>query len=182
MWGEQVAAVIVLKENTTLTIEELVAYSKIHLADYKCPKIVKFVKEFPRTATGKIQKTKVQDELISTHLPTLTSIPTSTSTPASNNSNNNTTTSATNTNVSISPKSKQPESWTVEEVKQWLSQVGLGQYGATFETHRIDGRALTEIAHNIRDILFLEMVEKRLGFHLFGDLMGFAHAVRKFAK
>jgi hypothetical protein len=40
-----------------------------------------------------------------------------------------------------------------------------------FAAQRIDGRALAEIAHNICDIQFLEMVEKRLEFHLFGDLM-----------
>jgi len=74
----------------------------------------------------------------------------------------------------------QIETWTVRDVQQWLTRVGLGQYGDIFGSQRIDGRALSEIAQNICDIRFLEMVEKRLEFRLFGDLMGFVHAVKKY--
>lgn len=45
------------------------------------------------------------------------------------------------------------------------------RYSAVFVAQRIDGRALAEISRNICDIHFLEMVEKRLEFRLFGDLM-----------
>jgi acyl-CoA synthetase (AMP-forming)/AMP-acid ligase II len=37
----------------------VIAYCKQHLADYKCPKLVAFVGELPKTATGKIQKGKL---------------------------------------------------------------------------------------------------------------------------
>eukprot|EP00026_Physarum_polycephalum_P006224 Phypoly_transcript_06266.p1 GENE.Phypoly_transcript_06266~~Phypoly_transcript_06266.p1 ORF type:complete len:583 (+),score=101.90 Phypoly_transcript_06266:57-1805(+) len=82
-------------------------------------------------------------------------------------------------NYVVPSNNRQLETWTVEDVKQWLSQVNLGQYATIFEAQRIDGRALSQIANNICNIQFLEMVEKRLEFHLFGDLMGFVHAVRK---
>ena len=54
-WGEYVHAVVVLKDGTSLTEAELVAWSRDKLAGYKRPRACSFVRdeEMPRTATGK---------------------------------------------------------------------------------------------------------------------------------
>jgi len=59
VWGEEVAAFIVLRDQASLTEDDLINYCKEHLADYKCPRKVFFVDDLPKTATGKIQKNKV---------------------------------------------------------------------------------------------------------------------------
>ena len=59
MWGEEVMAFIVLNEGFEMTADEVIAYCKEHLADFKCPRKVAFVEGFPKTATGKIQKNKL---------------------------------------------------------------------------------------------------------------------------
>ncbi|MCV5960778.1 AMP-binding protein, partial [Escherichia coli] len=44
LYGEEVAAFVVLKENSTTTEDEILEYCRRHFADYKCPKTVHFVK------------------------------------------------------------------------------------------------------------------------------------------
>src|SRR5256714_4866769 len=56
LYGEEVAAFIVLKEGTAASEEELVAHCKSELADYKCPKSIHFVKDIPKGPTGKLLK------------------------------------------------------------------------------------------------------------------------------
>jgi acyl-CoA synthetase (AMP-forming)/AMP-acid ligase II len=53
-WGEEVAAAVVTREATTE--QELLAFCKERLADYKRPKQIHIVEAIPRTATGKIQR------------------------------------------------------------------------------------------------------------------------------
>jgi long-chain acyl-CoA synthetase len=55
-WGEEVKAVVKLKENATTTEESILDYCKENLAGYKRPRSVDFVEDFPRTATGKVLK------------------------------------------------------------------------------------------------------------------------------
>jgi len=54
--GEEVAAVVVLRPGAKTTDEELRQYVKEEVAPYKYPRVVKFVKELPKTAAGKIFK------------------------------------------------------------------------------------------------------------------------------
>jgi long-chain acyl-CoA synthetase len=54
--GEAVQAAIVLKAGATATSEEIVAFCRDRLAVYKAPASVEFVKELPKSATGKILK------------------------------------------------------------------------------------------------------------------------------
>lgn len=54
--GEEVAAVVVLRPGAEVTDEELRQYVKEKVAPYKYPRVVKFVKELPKTAAGKIFK------------------------------------------------------------------------------------------------------------------------------
>jgi fatty-acyl-CoA synthase len=55
-WGEVPCAIVVLKQGTQATGDELIEFCRQHLAHFKCPKRVEFVDALPRTATGKIQK------------------------------------------------------------------------------------------------------------------------------
>jgi acyl-CoA synthetase (AMP-forming)/AMP-acid ligase II len=56
IYGEEVAAFIVLKDGATATADEVIAFCRERLADYKCPKTVRFVKEIPKGPTGKLLK------------------------------------------------------------------------------------------------------------------------------
>jgi fatty-acyl-CoA synthase len=55
-WGEAPHAFVVLKPGATATADELRAFTRDHLAHFKCPHSFTFVTELPKTATGKIQK------------------------------------------------------------------------------------------------------------------------------
>ncbi len=55
-WGEVPMAYVVLRPGAQATEGELVAFCREHLAHFKAPKTVRFVRELPKTATGKIQK------------------------------------------------------------------------------------------------------------------------------
>ena len=60
-WGEEVAAAVVLKADATATEAELVAHCKEKLADFKRPKQIFITEAIPRTATGKIQRSRVAE-------------------------------------------------------------------------------------------------------------------------
>lgn len=56
LYGEEVAAVIVLKDGAKMSEQEVVDFCKARLADYKCPKKVHFVNDIPKGPTGKLLK------------------------------------------------------------------------------------------------------------------------------
>jgi acyl-CoA synthetase (AMP-forming)/AMP-acid ligase II len=56
LYGEEVAAFIVLKPGQSATANEIIEYCREHLADYKCPKTVHFLDEIPKGPTGKLLK------------------------------------------------------------------------------------------------------------------------------
>jgi len=56
LYGEEVAAFVVLKDGMKVREEEIIDYCKAELADYKCPKSVRFVKDIPKGPTGKLLK------------------------------------------------------------------------------------------------------------------------------
>jgi len=56
LYGEEVAAFIVLKEGANATEEEIITFCRERLADYKCPKKVYFVEDIPKGPTGKLLK------------------------------------------------------------------------------------------------------------------------------
>ncbi|MBS4173758.1 long-chain-fatty-acid--CoA ligase [Bacillus sp. FJAT-49736] len=61
--GETVKAYVVLKENATVTEDELNTFTRKYLAAYKIPRIYEFRKELPKTAVGKIlRRTLVEEE------------------------------------------------------------------------------------------------------------------------
>jgi acyl-CoA synthetase (AMP-forming)/AMP-acid ligase II len=53
-YGEEVAAAVILKQ--TATTAGLQAFCRDHLTEFKIPKTFHIVSEFPRTATGKVQR------------------------------------------------------------------------------------------------------------------------------
>lgn len=61
-WGELVMGLVVKTADSTLTQDELIAYTKTKLAGYKCPKRIEFRDVLARTATGKLQKFKLREE------------------------------------------------------------------------------------------------------------------------
>jgi long-chain acyl-CoA synthetase len=56
LYGEEVAAFVILKEGWAATEEEVIGFCRERLADYKCPKTVRFVKDIPKGPTGKLLK------------------------------------------------------------------------------------------------------------------------------
>jgi len=55
-WGEKVVAYVTIKEGANASFYELISYCETKLADFKIPKEIIFVDQFPRTAIGKIAK------------------------------------------------------------------------------------------------------------------------------
>ncbi len=60
-YGEEIMACVILKEGASLSQDEVRNYVGASLARHKIPKYVKFLKEFPVTASGKIQKYKLRE-------------------------------------------------------------------------------------------------------------------------
>ena len=56
LYGEEVAAVVVLKGGAQTSAQELIDYCKGRLADFKCPKTVHFMEDIPKGPTGKLLK------------------------------------------------------------------------------------------------------------------------------
>jgi fatty-acyl-CoA synthase len=63
-WGEVPCAFIEMKEGVEASATEVIAFTREHLAGFKCPKDVRFT-EIPKTSTGKMQKFMLRAELIS---------------------------------------------------------------------------------------------------------------------
>ena len=57
--GEEVGAVVVLRQGASATPEEIRDYVKERIAPYKYPRVVRFVPELPKTNTGKILKRSI---------------------------------------------------------------------------------------------------------------------------
>ncbi len=56
LYGEEVAAFVVLKEGFELSEDDLISFCREHLADFKCPKTINFVGDIPKGPTGKLLK------------------------------------------------------------------------------------------------------------------------------
>jgi fatty-acyl-CoA synthase len=61
-WGETPKALVVKREGSDLTGEELIEFTRDRLAHYKCPTSVEFRDSLPQTSTGKIQKYELRKE------------------------------------------------------------------------------------------------------------------------
>ncbi len=61
-YGEEIMACIILKEQGSMTADEMKAYIAAHMARHKVPRYIEFVKEFPMNAAGKILKYKMREQ------------------------------------------------------------------------------------------------------------------------
>lgn len=59
-FGEEVKACVVLKEGASAAPEEIIAWTKEHIAAYKYPRAVEIMDALPMTATGKILKKELR--------------------------------------------------------------------------------------------------------------------------
>lgn len=59
-WGESLKAFVVPREGAKVTGDELRAFCKESLADFKCPKLYEFVDALPRNPTGKVLKRELR--------------------------------------------------------------------------------------------------------------------------
>lgn len=66
--GEVGMAFIQLNEGEIATEEEIITFCKNKIANYKVPRYVRFVHELPTTATGKIQKFRLQETIGNKHI------------------------------------------------------------------------------------------------------------------
>jgi fatty-acyl-CoA synthase len=63
--GEEVCAFIVLKPNQSATTEEIQTFCRGQISHHKVPRYIRFVPEFPMTATGKPQKYVMRERIVS---------------------------------------------------------------------------------------------------------------------
>ena len=64
-YGEEVLAYVILKDDApAVTEEEMIAFMKDGIARHKIPKFIRYIDQFPTTASGKIQKYKLRDRAI----------------------------------------------------------------------------------------------------------------------
>ena len=60
-WGEVVLAFVALRAGHAASAEDLVAFSRQHLAEYKCPERVLFLPGLPKGITGKVQRRTLKE-------------------------------------------------------------------------------------------------------------------------
>ena len=63
-WGEQVAAFIQPRAGVPIGTDELATFCRAHLALFKVPRIWRVVTAFPQTASGKIQKFALREQVL----------------------------------------------------------------------------------------------------------------------
>lgn len=62
-YGEEICAVIQLRDGVVADAEEIQMYCRDKIARYKVPRYVRFVESFPMTVTGKIQKFIIRKQI-----------------------------------------------------------------------------------------------------------------------
>ena len=63
-YGEEIMAVVILKEGEASSEEEIKTYVRDHMAKHKVPRYVTFVDQFPMNAAGKILKYKMREQAV----------------------------------------------------------------------------------------------------------------------
>ena len=61
-YGEEVVAGVVLDDEISMTYDEIISECLKHIPRYKCPKKIAFMKELPKTQTGKFDKKALRRE------------------------------------------------------------------------------------------------------------------------
>ena len=68
-WGQQVAAIVVLKPDCALTLAELRDWSRDQMASYVIPTQLKVVGEIPRNVMGKVNKKQLLGQVFGVDQP-----------------------------------------------------------------------------------------------------------------
>ncbi|OBG29744.1 AMP-binding protein [Mycobacterium sp. E3198] len=63
-YGEEVMAVVMLRDGAALTIEGLRAFCAGRIAHFKVPRYLRIVDEFPMTVTGKVRKAEMREQAV----------------------------------------------------------------------------------------------------------------------
>jgi fatty-acyl-CoA synthase len=63
-YGEEVCAWIQLREGAALTADQVRQFCRERIAYFKVPRYIRFVREFPMTATGKVQKFRMREAMV----------------------------------------------------------------------------------------------------------------------
>jgi long-chain acyl-CoA synthetase len=61
---ERVAAFVVLRDGHATNSDELCAFARQHIADYKAPEEIHFLKELPKNPVGKVQRRALKEMLL----------------------------------------------------------------------------------------------------------------------
>ena len=59
--GEKICACVVAKDKSKNKADEIIAFCKEHMANYKVPDVIEFMSSFPLTSSEKIQKFKIKE-------------------------------------------------------------------------------------------------------------------------
>ncbi|KAJ8721679.1 hypothetical protein PYW07_002454 [Mythimna separata] len=59
--GEELCAVLRVREGSSVTLDEVRRHCDGHIARFKIPRVLKVIDEFPKTASGKIQKYRIKE-------------------------------------------------------------------------------------------------------------------------
>jgi acyl-CoA synthetase (AMP-forming)/AMP-acid ligase II len=63
-WGERVCAAVELRPGGTFDAQAVIDFVKSQIAGYKAPRQIDPVEALPRTASGKIQRAKVRQDML----------------------------------------------------------------------------------------------------------------------
>ncbi|XP_011500289.1 PREDICTED: acyl-CoA synthetase family member 2, mitochondrial [Ceratosolen solmsi marchali] len=63
IYGEEICAFIRLRAGAKLTNEDIINYATGKIAHFKIPRYIQFRNDFPKTASGKVQKFKLKEEV-----------------------------------------------------------------------------------------------------------------------
>lgn len=61
--GEDIHAAVVLRDNESIDGDEIMAYSRERMANYKCPKSVHFFNSFPKGPNGRVLRKEVRERV-----------------------------------------------------------------------------------------------------------------------
>ena len=62
LYGESLLAIVVCRPGESISIEELVAHCRQHIGGYKIPRRIRIVAELPKSALGKVLKTRLRQD------------------------------------------------------------------------------------------------------------------------
>ncbi|WPX61087.1 MULTISPECIES: class I adenylate-forming enzyme family protein [unclassified Pseudomonas] len=61
-WGEAVHAEVILRQGASVSVNELIAQTRVRLGGYKSPKTLVFVEELPTSVVGKVLRRQVREK------------------------------------------------------------------------------------------------------------------------